>query len=117
MNTTEHTLTTLRLICLGLPETSESSSWGHPNFRAGTKIFTTFEFVDGRPSIAFHVGASNAPTLMGQSLFFLTPYGRGNWVSLWADTVLDWTLVENFVRKSYRTVALKRMIAAMDADQ
>ena len=27
----------LRLLCLSFPETSERSSWGHPNFRAGRK--------------------------------------------------------------------------------
>lgn len=117
VNATEQTLTTLRQICLALPETSERASWGHPNFRAGTRTFTTFELVDGRPSIAFHLGATEPPTLLEHGRFFLTPYGRGHWVSLWADAAIDWAVVENLVRKSYRTVALKRMITAMDAEQ
>jgi hypothetical protein len=41
----------LRSLCLTLPETSERSSWGHPNFRAGRKTFAAFEIVRGRPSI------------------------------------------------------------------
>ena len=49
----EQTLKRLRALCLSLPETSEASSWGHPNFRAGKKTFVAFERVKGRPSIAW----------------------------------------------------------------
>jgi predicted DNA-binding protein (MmcQ/YjbR family) len=42
--------------------------------------------------------------------FFATPYGRGQWVSLWADAKLDWRLINKLVRRSYRLVALRRMI-------
>jgi predicted DNA-binding protein (MmcQ/YjbR family) len=42
--------------------------------------------------------------------FFATPYGRGQWVSLWADAKLDWPLINKLVRRSYRLVALRRMI-------
>jgi len=45
----------------------------------------------------------------------VTPYGRGQWVSLWADHALDWKAVADLVDRSYRVVALKRMIAARDA--
>jgi predicted DNA-binding protein (MmcQ/YjbR family) len=42
--------------------------------------------------------------------FFATPYGRGQWVSLWADATLDWRFINKLVRRSYRLVALRRMI-------
>jgi len=35
----EATLARLRSLCLSLPETSETASWGHPNFKAGKKTF------------------------------------------------------------------------------
>ena len=47
--------------------------------------------------------------------FFVTPYGRGQWVSLWADHALDWKAVADLVDCSYRVVALKRMVLALEA--
>src|SRR4051812_1531521 len=38
--------------------------------------------------------------------FFATPYGRGLWVSMWADKAIDWPLVVDLLRRSYRMVAL-----------
>jgi hypothetical protein len=46
--------------------------------------------------------------------FFVTPYGRGQWVSLWADGAVDWKAVTDLVDRSYRLVAQKRMIAALE---
>jgi predicted DNA-binding protein (MmcQ/YjbR family) len=47
--------------------------------------------------------------------FFETPYGRGQWVSLWADDGLDWKAVSDLVDRSYRVVALKRMVSALES--
>jgi hypothetical protein len=35
-------------------------------------------------------------------------------VSLWADHALDWKAVRDLVDRSYRVVALSRMIVALD---
>lgn len=115
MKSTGHTLQKLRALCLSLPETSQTSSWGHPNFRAGKKTFAAFERVKGRPSIAFRLDHADVERLLYRKQFFATPYGRGQWVSIWADATLDWHLVADLLRRSYRVVALKRMIAALDA--
>ncbi len=96
-----------------MPETTEKSSWGHPNFVAGKKTFVTFEMIGGRPSIAFRLSRDEIARLLSRHQFFETPYGRGQWVSVWADGRLDWTLVDDLLRRSYRTVALKRMLAAL----
>ena len=104
----------LRRLCLALPETSERSSWGHPNFRAGTKTFAAFEVIKGRPSIAFRLPAADVDELLGATGCFLTPYGRGLWVSFWADGRINWTMVERLLDRSYRTVALKRMLSALE---
>ena len=111
---TEHTLRRLRQLCLAYPESSERSSWGHPNFVAGKKTFAAFEPVQGRPSIAFRLDATDVERLLAREGFFTTPYGRGLWVSLWADDGVDWALVERLLNRSYRQVALKRMVAALD---
>ena len=107
-------LTKLRAACLAFPETRETSSWGHPNFRAGKRTFATFERVDGRPSIAFRLEPDDVERLLSRKQFFTTPYGRGQWVSIWADTTLDWRIVGDLLQRSYRVVALQRMITALE---
>jgi len=109
----ETTLARLRLLCLSLPETSETASWGHPNFKAGKKTFVAFERVKGRASIAFRLEADEVERLLRRKQFFATTYGRGLWASVWADGPLDWRAVQDLVERSYRVVALKRMLAAM----
>ena len=106
----------LRRLCLSFPETIETDSWGHPNFRAGRKIFAAFEIVQGRPSIAVRVSPRHSAKLLRAPGFFATPYGRGLWVSLWADGSVDWTQVRQLLDESYRLVANKRMRAALHAD-
>ena len=111
----EQTLEKLRSLCLSLPETSETSSWGHPNFKAGKKTFVAFERVKERASIAFRLESADVDRLLGRKEFFVTPYGRGLWVSLWADGRVDWRAVADLVNRSYRLVALKRMVVALEA--
>lgn len=109
-------LARMRRRCLGLPETSEAGSWGHPNYRAGKKTFAAFEWIQGRPSIAVRLEAAEVDYLRSRhGNFFLTPYGRGIWVSVWADKAIDWALVDELVERAYRKVALQRMLAALDA--
>jgi predicted DNA-binding protein (MmcQ/YjbR family) len=115
MTSTVGVLQRFRALCLSFPETSERSSWGHPNFRAGRKTFAAFERVNGRPSIAFRLDRKEVTRMVRRKQFFATPYGRGLWVSIWADTRLDWRLISNLLLRSYRVVALKRMIAALEA--
>ncbi len=110
----ERTLGTLRAMCLSLPETSETASFGHPNFKAGKKTFVAFERVKGRASIAFRLPPDDVERLLQRKQFFATPYGRGLWASLWADGPVDWRAVEDLVKRSYRVVALKRMLTALD---
>lgn len=104
----------LRALCLALPETRETASWGHPNFRAGKRIFSAFEIVKGRPSIAFRLDARDIDLLLRKKNFFATPYGAGRWVSAWVDGSVDWRFVARLLDRSYRTVANKRMITALD---
>ena len=104
----------LRKLCLALPETSEVVSWGHPSFRAGKRTFVTFETFGGRPSIAFRLNATDIGPLLRRRQFFITPYGRGQWVSLRADGRINWSVVGDLAERSYRVVALKRMASAVE---
>jgi predicted DNA-binding protein (MmcQ/YjbR family) len=111
---TRDVLPRLRSLCLAFPEASETAAWGHPNFRAGKKTFAAYETVKGRPSIAFRLGPREIARLLRRQAYFVTPYGRGKWVSLWADTAIDWEMVSILLRRSYGEVALKRMLTALD---
>jgi predicted DNA-binding protein (MmcQ/YjbR family) len=108
----------VRTRCLALPETTETAAWGHPNFKAGKRTFVAYEMVTGRPSIAFRLPTSDVDRLLARPAkqFFVTPYGRGQWVSVWADAKLDWAMVDDLIDRAYRTVALKRMLAARRSD-
>ncbi len=108
-------LTRLRKLCLSLPQTSETLSWGHPNFRAGKRMFVTFEQTQARPSIAFHVSSFDVRPYEDAITFFLTPYGRGQWRSVWADEKLDWQVISELVRRSYESVATPRMLSVLAA--
>lgn len=82
----------VRSFCLSLPETTEVSSWGHPNFRAGKRTFVTYEWIKKRPSIAFRLPPTDVAKYVAAPGFFLTPYGRGQWISLQADARVSWRL-------------------------
>lgn len=103
-----------RRLCLAFPETTETSSWGHPNFRAGRKTFCTFEILNDRPSIAFRLAPADTAAALRRKDFFVTPYGRGLWASAWVDGTVDWKLIESLLERSYRLVASKRLLTALD---
>ena len=88
-------------ICLALPETTETVSWGHPNFRAGKRTFCSLEIVKGRPSVALNATTTDVKRLMKKKDFFGTPYGRLVYVSRWLDGTVNWRELEGLVKKSY----------------
>jgi predicted DNA-binding protein (MmcQ/YjbR family) len=111
-------LSRLRKICLKLPEVRETIKWGHPTFEAGKKMFAVLDRYDGRPCLAFRAAPEHFQTYLADPRFFEAPYAaRYGWLCLRADGALDWREVEDLLRSSYRQVALKRMLAALDADQ
>jgi predicted DNA-binding protein (MmcQ/YjbR family) len=105
----------LRRLCLALPETTETSAWGHPNFRAGKRIFCAFELFGGRPSVAFRVAAADAKRMARKRHFFATPYGRGVWVSRWLDVRVDARSLAAFIDRSYRQVAPAKLVRLLDS--
>jgi predicted DNA-binding protein (MmcQ/YjbR family) len=107
-------LARVRELCLSLPETSEASSWGHPNFRAGKRTFVTFEKINGKDCIAVHLDPFEVSELEKQVGLDRTPYGQGRWISLQLATHPKWSMLEALILKSYRLVALKRMLAALE---
>jgi hypothetical protein len=111
-------LADLRRVCLALPETTEVEAWGRPTFRAGKKMFAVFEGDDAHQfAVVFKPEPDERPALLGEPRFYVPPYhGAYGWVALDLTAAeVDWTEVAELVESSYRQVALKRMLKALDA--
>jgi predicted DNA-binding protein (MmcQ/YjbR family) len=70
--------------------------------------------VSGRPSITFRLAPVDVAAALRRKDFFATPYGRGLWASVWMDGAVDWKLIESLLEHSYRLVASKRLLTALD---
>ena len=115
LKTPEQVLDHLRRFCLALPESCEVEAWGHPNFRAGKKTFAVFEFYKDRPCVVIKAEPAEQQLLISDTRFAEAPYiGKHGWVSLWVDSPVDRELVDDLVLNSYRLVALKRMLKALN---
>lgn len=60
MARTDAVLTRIREICLSLPDTKETITWGKPHFRVGEKIFAGCGEEDGRQVIGFKLQMAHA---------------------------------------------------------
>lgn len=105
----------LREICLPLPECKETTSWGNPTFVAGKKQFAVLDRYHDRWCIAFAAKPETQKALLQKPGFFAAPYGaKYGWVCRDAEGRLNWKELEKLIVESYRKVALKRMLTAMD---
>lgn len=109
-------LADLRKVCLALPEAAEVETWGRPTFRAG-KIFATFTGTDDHAyCVVFKPDPGERQALMEDPRFFVPPYfGKSGWLALdFRAAEVDWTEVAELMESSYRQIALKRMLKALD---
>lgn len=110
-------LADVRRVCLALPEATEVEAWGRPTFRAG-KIFCIFSGVEDRPyGLLLQADDDERPALLEDQRFYLAPYYRtAPWVALDLEAAPpDWEEIGELIETSYRRVALKRMLKALDA--
>ena len=110
-------LTELREICLALPEATEVEAWGRPTFRAN-KIFALFSGIEDRPfGVIFKPDDDERPALLEDPRFYSPPYyGPSGWLTLdFQAAPVDWQEVEELVETSYRRIAIKRQLRALDA--
>jgi predicted DNA-binding protein (MmcQ/YjbR family) len=106
----------MRKICLALPETKETPTWGKPHFRVGEKIFAGCGEEDGRRVIGFKLEREHAEAIVHDPRFWRAPYvGQHGWVSMDAERVSDWGEVRDLVLESYRLIAPKRLVALLQA--
>jgi hypothetical protein len=107
----------VRRVCLALPETAEVEAWGRPTFRAGKRMFAVFEGNDDHPyALVLKPDPSERGALLADPRFYVPPYhGPYGWVALDLTAAeVDWVEVAELAETSYRHVALKRMLAALD---
>jgi predicted DNA-binding protein (MmcQ/YjbR family) len=107
----------VRRVCLALPEAVEVEAWGWPSFRAGAegKMFALYNRHD---DVGYAVTVKADPAerggLLADPRFFAPWYwGTRGWVAL---TLADpeWAEVTELVETSYRQVALKRQLRALE---
>jgi len=117
------TLTNLRRLCLALPGTTERLSHGEPTwFIRDKKTFVNYADHHHDDRLAFWCAA---PTGLQQSMvasvpekFFVPPYvGHRGWLGVYLDVPVDWAEIAEIVEDAYRSVAPKRLIAELDAQE
>ncbi len=107
-------LTEMRRICLALPETAETMTWGQPHFRVRGKIFAGFGDHGGTVTLGFKLEREHADAAIQDPRFARAPYvGAHGWISMDVKGVRDWAEVRALVRESYRLIAPKKLWAAV----
>jgi predicted DNA-binding protein (MmcQ/YjbR family) len=100
------TLAKLRAICLALPNTKETLTWGSPHFRVGDKIFCGIGDEKGRLAIGFKLEMDHADAVIQDPRFWRAPFvGRYGWVSMGVTPKMNWKQVKALVEESYRLIA------------
>lgn len=107
----------LREYCLSLPEANDAEQFGHPVWKAGAKVFAWAGLRDGRLKFAFWVGGLGQSLLTQDLRYTLPPYMAHNgWIQLDVGARPNWGEIEGLALGSYRHFALKRMLAALEAE-
>jgi predicted DNA-binding protein (MmcQ/YjbR family) len=107
-------LPALRRICLALPDTTETLTWGEPHFRVADKIFCGCGEENGSLKIGFKLQKDHAAAILGDPRFSVAPYvGRYGWVSMDAAGITSWSEVEPLVHESYQLIAPKASLAKL----
>ena len=112
-------LTKMREICLALPDTKETVTWGNPHFRVGDKIFAGYGKEKGKAVIGFKLEMDHADAVVQDPNFWRSPYvGHKGWVSLDANSVKNWAAVGAMILEVYyRHLPLYQEQAAEDEFQ
>jgi len=109
----------VRDVCLAFPEAVEVEAWGRPTFRAGKRVFVLVgSAMDRDLCIVFKPDPDDRLALEQDPRFFDPPYwgGSNGWLGIDIDPPdTDWTELTELIDSSYRQVALKRQLTALDA--
>ena len=115
MAKTDAVLTKMREICLSLPDTKETMTWGKPHFRVGEKIFAGCGEDNGRQVIGFKLQMAHAEAVIKDARFWRAPYvGHKGWVSMDAVGVKNWDEVRAMILESFRLIAPRKTLAKLE---
>jgi predicted DNA-binding protein (MmcQ/YjbR family) len=115
MAKTDAVLMRMREICLSLPDTKETITWGKPHFRVGEKIFAGCGEENGRQVIGFKLQMAHAEAVIKDPRFWRAPYvGHKGWVSMDASGVKDWDEVRAMILESFRLIAPRKTLAKLE---
>lgn len=107
-------LKNLRDICLSLPDTKETITWGKPHFRVGEKIFCGYGEEKGVLVIGLKLDMEHAWDIVKDPRFWRAPYvGHKGWVSMDTREIRDWDEVRSLILESYRLIAPKKSVAKL----
>ena len=118
----------VRALALALPEAQEQESHGTPGWRSGGKSGRYFAYFQdqfhGTPHVAVLVKTSGPDELAGlvesapQTYFKPAYYGASGWVGIVLNRAdVDWDDVAQWLERSWRSVAPKRMARLHDEAQ
>jgi predicted DNA-binding protein (MmcQ/YjbR family) len=104
----------LRRLCLRFPGAIETTSWGHPTFKAGGKTFCVLEPYQGHLTLCFRLGAAEQAARLRDPRYLKTPYvGEKGGVSLIVDEGVDWAEVEELLLQGFCEAAPDRLRAQL----
>jgi predicted DNA-binding protein (MmcQ/YjbR family) len=105
----------MRDICLALPDTTETPTWGQPHFRVKNKIFAGCGEHQGALTIGCKLEMEHADILIqNDPRVMRAPYvGHKGWISIDAAKLksADWDWIRSLVHESYRLIAPKKTLA------
>ena len=111
MPKSQEVLTRVREICLALPDTKETPTWGKPHFRVGEKIFAGCE--EGVVGMKLDKGHATA-LIAADPRCTRAPYvGHAGWISMDLSGPVNWDEVCELILESYRLIAPKRSLAKL----
>ena len=104
----------IRTLCLALPDTKLTMTWGSPHFRVGEKIFCGFGAEDGKPVMGVKLERGHAQQAVKEARFWPAAYvGKYGWVSMDVSRRKGWDEVASLIRESYGLIAPKASLAKL----
>ena len=108
-------LTTMHEHCLHLPETVMEEIGNRPTWKGGKKAYAGVAQDEGRLKLRFKIGVEQQGFLVADPRHTIPLYyGVNGWINLDVQNGVNWEEVDSLLESSYRQIALKRMLKALD---
>ena len=107
----------VRALCMRYPEAAEVLAHGRCTFRAGKRQFAIVGAAhDDIGAVEFVPDSAERPALLERDDIFVPPYeGAYGWLAIRVEAGSgDWVLLAELLDTSYRQVALRRQLRALD---